>query len=127
MILRVEKRFGWDVEVTERVRGVSRMFGLTVDRLRERAPSFKCNIKVREGDIVYITGPSGAGKSVILRELEQQVAEKDAINLDDVELSGEKSVIDSTGGDFLFIYHKSRVRIKTTYFSSFLFSVFVFP
>jgi ABC-type ATPase with predicted acetyltransferase domain len=101
MILRVEKRFGWDVEVTERVRGVSRMFGLTLDRLRERSPSFKCKIKVKEGDVVYITGPSGAGKSVILRELEKQVIGEDAINLSDVELSGERSVIDSTSGEFL--------------------------
>ena len=76
----VTKRFGWDVEVTERVRGVCRMFGLTLDRLRENAQVFECELKVREGDIVFVTGPSGAGKSVILRELERQAAEEERIN-----------------------------------------------
>ncbi|MHC4132310.1 MAG: hypothetical protein ACYSSP_05225 [Planctomycetota bacterium] len=101
MIFRVEKSFGWDVEVTERISSVCRMFGLTLDRLRKRAPSLKCKIKVKEGDIVYITGPSGAGKSVILRELEQRLKGKDTINLRDLGLSGERSVIDYIDGDLL--------------------------
>jgi ABC-type ATPase with predicted acetyltransferase domain len=103
MELRVEKKFGWGGEVTERVRGVCRMFGLTLDRLRERAPGFDCKVKVKEGDVVYITGPSGSGKSVILRELEGQVPEEERVNLEEVELSGEGAVIDCVEGDLIVV------------------------
>jgi ABC-type ATPase with predicted acetyltransferase domain len=101
MELKVEKSFVWDGEVTERVRGVCRMFGLTLERLRERVPFFSCEIKVKEGDIVYITGPSGSGKSVILQELERQVPEEERINLFDIELSEAEAVIDCVDGELL--------------------------
>ena len=86
-----------------------RMFGLTADRLTETSFTVNCQVQINDGDIVYITGPSGAGKSVLLKELEKSVPASDKMNLNEVKLPCDKSVIDcidgSTGspynGDFL--------------------------
>ncbi|MHC4757322.1 MAG: ATP-binding cassette domain-containing protein [Planctomycetota bacterium] len=99
MILRVKKSFEWDGKFTKRIRGVCRIFGLTADRLREHRIDIGCKLKIKAGDIVYITGPSGAGKSVILRELERQAAEEERINLVEADLSCEEAVIDCLDGD----------------------------
>jgi len=78
-----------------------RMFGLTVERLSESAVTYKCRLEINDGDIVYITGPSGAGKSVLLRELEKAVPVLERINLDEIELPVEKTLVDCIEGDFL--------------------------
>lgn len=99
----VSKKFGWAGEITARVAKVCRMFGVSSERLRA-APAFaggRCRIDTAAGDIVYITGPSGAGKSVLLRELESQIAVDEKINLDEIELDENKSVIDCIDGDFI--------------------------
>jgi len=96
----VSKRFGWSVEVTDNVRAVCRMFGLTLERLSEESVNFDCRLEVKEGDIVYITGPSGSGKSVLLREIEKQVSASERVNLVDVELSSKRALIDCIDGDF---------------------------
>ncbi len=78
-----------------------RMFGLTVERLSESAVTYKCRLEINDGDIVYITGPSGVGKSVLLRELEKAVPVLERINLDEIELPVEKTLVDCIEGDFL--------------------------
>lgn len=80
---------------------VCRMFGLTTDRLAERSFTHSCKLEINEGDIVYITGPSGAGKSVLLKELERYISELDRVNLDQIELPTDKTLIDCIEGDFL--------------------------
>jgi ABC-type ATPase with predicted acetyltransferase domain len=80
---------------------VCRMFGLTADRLTKRNITHSCKLEINEGDIVYITGPSGAGKSVLLKELEQSLPESDRVNLDQIELPTDKTLIDCIEGDFL--------------------------
>ncbi len=77
------------------------MFGLTVERLTERRVSHNCTVQINAGDIVYITGPSGAGKSVLLRELEKSVPASDKVNLSEIKLPTNKTVIDCIEGDFL--------------------------
>lgn len=77
------------------------MFGLTTDRLAERSFTHSCKLEINEGDIVYITGPSGAGKSVLLKELERYISELDRVNLDQIELPTDKTLIDCIEGDFL--------------------------
>ena len=89
----IAKRFPWQGPLGERAVRVCRMFGLTVDRLTDRAPVHKCRLEVRPGDIVYITGPSGSGKSVLLRELEQCVPASQAVNLARIELPADRTVI----------------------------------
>jgi ABC-type ATPase with predicted acetyltransferase domain len=70
------------------------MFGLTIERLREYKSKHSCRLEIQPGDIVYITGASGAGKSVLLRELQNQFQPADSINLADIKLPDDKTVID---------------------------------
>jgi ABC-type ATPase with predicted acetyltransferase domain len=97
----VSKQFVWQGPLSERAVRICRMFGLTVDRLTAGAPCHRCRVRVRPGDIVYITGPSGAGKSVLLRELQSCVPAQDAIDLADIELPDDRTVIDCFGDDLL--------------------------
>ncbi len=97
----IAKRFPWQGPLGERAVRVCRMFGLTVDRLTDRAPLHKCRLEVRPGDIVYITGPSGSGKSVLLRELERCVPASEAVNLTRIDLPADRTVIDCFDGDVL--------------------------
>lgn len=62
--------------------------------LAEECYTRRCKVDIGAGDIVYITGPSGAGKSVLLAELEKCVPASERINLADVELPGDKTLID---------------------------------
>ncbi len=97
----ISKRFGWDGFVSEKVAGVMRMFGLSVDLMSERAVEHCCNVRIIRGDVVYITGPSGAGKSVLLRELEKEFDVSERVNLDEIELCDGRAVIDCFDGDLL--------------------------
>jgi ABC-type ATPase with predicted acetyltransferase domain len=100
-IYSVSKSFHWKGQLTDKVVQVCRMFGLTVDRLRERSVVHNCRLEINEGDIVYITGPSGAGKSVLLRELEKCVPSSDRINLNRKKLPNDRSLIDCFEGDLV--------------------------
>jgi ABC-type ATPase with predicted acetyltransferase domain len=98
----VSKTFGWPQhQISERSAAVMRMFGLTADRLAKTICTVNCQLEINKGDIVYITGPSGAGKSVLLKELEKSVPASDKVNLNEVKLPCDKSVIDCINGDFL--------------------------
>jgi len=97
----ISKSFGWDLEISGKAAKVMRMFGVTVDRLIENAVKHKCQLDIEAGDVVYITGPSGSGKSVLFRELEKQVPAEERINLADIELAGDKTLVDCIDSDFL--------------------------
>ncbi len=97
----VSKSFARRGRITERSAAVMRMFGLTAEVLGERAVTHTCQLEINEGDIVYITGPSGSGKSVLLKELEKCVSASEKVNLADIELPEEQTVIDCIDGDFL--------------------------
>jgi len=73
------------------------MFGLTTEQLRERAVTVNCRLKINTGDIVYIGGPSGAGKSVLLKELEKRILPAERVNLNEIKLPGDRTVIDCIG------------------------------
>jgi hypothetical protein len=77
------------------------MFGLTVDRLTERALTHRCRLEIEDGDIVYITGPSGAGKSLLMAEFEKAIPDSDRVNLNQIELPSDRSLIDCIDGDLL--------------------------
>ena len=92
------KSFRYVPELTGKVAGVMRMFGLDVDRLTDNAPYHKCQMLIKPGDVCYITGPSGAGKSVILREVYAEIPDGDKLWLDDIYLEDDRCVVDCIEG-----------------------------
>lgn len=93
----VTRTIRWNGKITDRVTTVCRMFGLTTERLGERAVTVNYRLKINAGDIVYIGGPSGAGKSVLLRELEKRIPPAERVNLNEIKLPGDRTVIDCIG------------------------------
>ncbi len=90
----LKKTIAWDGKITARVRDICKMFGLTIDRLREQQKIHTCKLNIKSGDVIYITGPSGSGKSILLRELENAIEPHDRINISQIELPSDKTVID---------------------------------
>ena len=90
----ISKQFLWQGPVSDRTVQVCRMFGLTLDRLTDRAPEHSCRVEFGPGDIVFITGPSGSGKSVLLGELRRQIPESQAITLAQIPLPTDRTVVD---------------------------------
>ncbi len=97
----VSKSFKWQGTVTKRVAAVCRMFGLTTDRLAQECFTRSCKVEINAGDIIYITGPSGAGKSILLNELGKCIPAADRINLVDIDLPRDKTLIDCLDDDWL--------------------------
>ncbi len=97
----LSKRFPWAGPAGRQTIRLCRMFGLTLDRLTDRAPHHQCTLQIAPGDVVFITGPSGSGKSVLLRELEQAVPENDSINLAQIPLPTDRTVIDCFDNDIV--------------------------
>jgi ABC-type ATPase with predicted acetyltransferase domain len=97
----ISKTFAWQGRITDKVAAVMRMFGLTVERLTESSVSYNCTVQINAGDIIYLTGPSGSGKSVLLKELEKAVPARDKVNLNEIKLPPDKSVIDCFEADLL--------------------------
>lgn len=91
---RLSKCFPWSGPLTDRAVQLCRMFGLTVDRLRDRRVTHECRLELGAGDIACFLGPSGAGKSVLLRELEQAVPACESVNLATIPLACDRTVID---------------------------------
>jgi len=90
----ISKSIGWNGKITDRVAAVCRMFGLTARQLREHGLRHNCRLRIKAGDIVYITGPSGSGKSVLLKELQKHIPPAKRVNLDRIPLPADKAVID---------------------------------
>jgi len=95
------RSFPWKGQITEKAAAVMRMFGLTADRLTDQTVTHHCTVDIKAGDIVCVTGPSGSGKTVILRELEKSVPASDKVNIDEIKLPPNKTLIDCVRDDFL--------------------------
>jgi ABC-type ATPase with predicted acetyltransferase domain len=98
-IYNISKTFKWQGNVTDKVASVCRMFGLTLDRLTAQCFTHTCRLEIDGGDIVYLTGPSGAGKSVLLSELEKAIPTGERINLADIPLTTDRTLIDCIDSD----------------------------
>jgi ABC-type ATPase with predicted acetyltransferase domain len=97
----ISKTFKWRGSVTDKVASVCRMFGLTIGRLTEQRFKHSCRLEIDAGDIVYLTGPSGAGKSVLLGELQKAVPAGERINLAEIPLPADRTLIDCIDADIL--------------------------
>ena len=97
----VSKKFCNEVETTDKVLSVMRMFGLTKDKMRQKNIAHNCQVEINDGDIVYITGPSGSGKSVLLKELAGAIEPGQKVDIDDINLSSERAVVDCIEGDYI--------------------------
>ncbi len=97
----LKKTIIWDGKVTARVRDICKMFGLTIDRLREQQKTHSCKLNIKPGDVICITGPSGSGKSILLRELENAIEPQHRINISQIMLPSDKTVIDCMNEELL--------------------------
>jgi len=85
--------------LTQRTIEVARSFGLGVDGEKEHVLYRDFELKLADGDVVYITGDSGSGKSALLKALGEDLGDQ-AINIADVEVDPDKPLIDTVGGTF---------------------------
>lgn len=94
----INKSFETKTQCTERVIEVAESFGLGLDDKKFTLYD-NLQLKIEDGDVVYINGQSGSGKSVLLRELsnEMRKAGKIVANIDSVEYDNTKPVIDQVG------------------------------
>lgn len=97
----VSKTFKWQGAVTDKVVSVCRMFGLSFSRLTGQSFTYSCRLEINAGDIVFLTGPSGAGKSVLLAELEKAVPASERINLAEIALPADRTLIDCIEADLV--------------------------
>jgi ABC-type ATPase with predicted acetyltransferase domain len=97
----LSKTLHWRGRVSEKAAAVMRMFGLTMDRLRDTSVTHRCQVEISDGDILFITGPSGAGKTLLLRELEKMISASDRVDLAEIELPAGKTLIDCIDGDLI--------------------------
>ena len=95
----VSKQFGWSGKKSERVISVMKMFGLDVQRLKDEDVCHQCKVSIAPGEVCFVTGASGSGKSVILKQMYEQTASDDRVDLDEIGLDSEKTVIDTFEGD----------------------------
>jgi ABC-type ATPase with predicted acetyltransferase domain len=96
----ISKSFAWNGKITDKITSVCRMFGLPIERLKQLR-DYHCQIDIRPGDIVYITGPSGSGKSVLMKELEKAFPPHVRINLTQILLPSDRTVIDCIDAELL--------------------------
>ena len=115
VVMRIERSFRTAVTPSARVLEIASMFGLGVDESRLLQVVPPTTLRMRGGEVVFITGPSGSGKSTILRLIGEQVPEGQCLdfavflqaeegNTDEVSNDGEGSyrddipIIERVGG-----------------------------
>ncbi|MHC5158223.1 MAG: ATP-binding cassette domain-containing protein, partial [Planctomycetota bacterium] len=91
--LNVQTEIDFTPPTTPRATELIRMFGLRTERIRQQRLRHRCRLKLRPGDIVYITGASGAGKTVLLNALYEQVEPGNRLRLSDIALPDDRPAI----------------------------------
>lgn len=86
-------------QITDRTIEVARSFGLGIDEEKEHILYRDFELKLADGDVVYITGDSGSGKSALLRALAADLGER-AVDISDVEVNPDSPLIDTVGATF---------------------------
>jgi ABC-type lipoprotein export system ATPase subunit/GNAT superfamily N-acetyltransferase len=85
--------------ITERTIEVAEAFGLGIDEEHEHVLYDDFELKLAEGDIVYITGDSGSGKSVLLRAIAKDLGEE-AVTMSELPVDDKQPIIDLVGSSF---------------------------
>ncbi|MVX56411.1 ATP-binding cassette domain-containing protein [Parasutterella muris] len=90
----INKHFSTEVERTERVLEIAEAFGLGLDE-KDFVVFDNLELKLRDGDVIYITGQSGSGKSTILNELKKLMTQ-DGLKVADIDktLMTDQPIID---------------------------------
>jgi uncharacterized protein len=97
----LSKSFTWQGIITDKVKALCRMFGLTTERLTSRTVTHCCRLNIIPGDIIMIAGPSGSGKTVLLNELRNNIPPEDRISLDRIALPRDRTLIDCFDTDLI--------------------------
>jgi len=96
-----------EAQPSDRVVAVAEMFGIGLDERHEVTLYELFDLRIRRGDVVYVTGPSGCGKTVLLRAIAEEMKHQFAAGglgeqdpegplaeLGEVDLDGPQPVID---------------------------------
>lgn len=93
-VINVAYRTG--VQITPRTAKVVEAFDLGVDMEHDFVVYDNLQLRIGEGDVVYITGDSGSGKSLLLRKLEQ-IFHGLTVNMADVRIDKSRPLVDTIG------------------------------
>jgi len=91
--------FKTQTPLTERTVEVAEAFGLGVDETKEHVLYRDFEVRLTQGDVVYITGDSGSGKSVLLRALRDDLGGM-AASMTELDAPDDNPIIDLVGGSF---------------------------
>ncbi len=83
------------VSITPRTTAVADAFGLGLDE-SQKFTVLDVELKIKPGDIVYVTGDSGSGKSVLLRAIKQDL-DQEALDIEDIVVDPTKPLIETVG------------------------------
>jgi ABC-type ATPase with predicted acetyltransferase domain len=83
-------------KITPRTLSVAQAFGLGIDEQRKFAIYDNVELRIGQGDVVYITGDSGSGKSVLLKAIKTDLGE-DCADVADVKPDADKPIVDMIG------------------------------
>jgi len=91
--------FKTQAPLTERTIEVAEAFGIGVDEEHTHILYSDFELKLAQGDIVYITGDRGSGKSVLLKALKEDLGDE-AAYMEELDTPTDASIIDTVGTSF---------------------------
>ncbi|MEM0915532.1 MAG: ATP-binding cassette domain-containing protein [Planctomycetota bacterium] len=92
--LHLHQRVTTSVKPTPRIAEIAAMFGLGLDTAQTIDVVPPIELRLRAGDVVFVTGPSGSGKSTILRLIAEQLHADQTIDLDRVEVPTGQTLVE---------------------------------
>jgi len=95
--IKLNHSFKTQAEITERTIMVAEAFGLGIDDEKSFTIYDNAEVKIKTGDIVYITGDSGSGKSWLLQNVFAKMP--NAISINDLQIDDNEVVVEGVGKD----------------------------
>jgi DNA polymerase elongation subunit (family B)/ABC-type lipoprotein export system ATPase subunit len=95
--LTISHSFTTKADITDRTVMIAEAFGLGIDDEKTFVIYQDAKLKVKTGDIVYITGDSGSGKSWLLKNIFAKMA--NSISIDELKIDDNEVVIEGVGKD----------------------------